>query len=105
MDEHLIGDGTIGRSRPECDPWDWEVWVDGGMVTLNMARPGSGGYEVATGLSVEETDRLARALTTAVHRLLQARQAPAEDPPTRETPRDLMAALEASLAPIRRDRP
>lgn len=72
----LVDDGMIGRS-PDCDPWDWEIWVeqmsDGGMVVLNMTRPGSGMYEVSTGLTIEEADQLGRAIANAVGRLAVGR--------------------------------
>lgn len=66
--------GTFGKSADEgCDPWDWEVWVDGGMVILNLSRPGSGIYEVSTGLTIEEADQLGRAIATGQGRLLKVR--------------------------------
>lgn len=60
----------IGYGVSGADPWEWEVWVDGGVVVLNMTRPGSGLYEVCSGMTKDQADRLGRALATAVGRLL-----------------------------------
>lgn len=67
--DHLLAEGRIG-GIDGGDPWDWELWSEGDLLVLNMTRPGSGIYEVATALNRDQADRLGKAISTGVGRLM-----------------------------------